>query len=89
MAGSLDVHISDRFKPAGRTVFGYPSGEVFEVRDIRVDGCVVPHALLFNITNPSDQRLISVDALKDIKLYIPVELQSLEFHGKFSKSRNL
>lgn len=89
MARGQDIHVGERFKPASRSAFGNPSGEVFEVRDIRVEGCVVPHALLYNVGNPSDQRLISVIALKDINLYLPVELQSAEFHGHLSGSSKL
>jgi hypothetical protein len=89
MARGHDVHIGERFKSAARTAFGYSSGEIFEVRDIRVEGCIVPHALLRNVANPSDQRLISVDALRDVKLYVSVDVQTVEFHGRFPKSRNL
>jgi hypothetical protein len=53
------------------------SGTVFEVGDIRVEGCVFPHAQLFNVSNPLDRRLLSVDALKDTNLYIAVEFQSI------------
>ena len=78
MARGRDVQIGERFRPAGRTAFGSPSGDVFELSEIRTDGCVVPHALLVNLKNLADRRLISVDALKDHKLYLPVEFQSVE-----------
>ena len=78
MAGGRDVQIGERFRPAGRSAFGSPTGDVFEVSEIRTEGCVVPHALLKNVSNPNDRRLISVDALRDIKLYLPVEFQSVE-----------
>jgi len=86
MAGGRDVQIGERFKPAGRTVFGLPSGEVFEVRDIRSEGCIVPHALLFNISDPLDERLISIDALRDTKFFVAVEFQSIEFRGLVANS---
>jgi hypothetical protein len=78
MAEGRDVQIGERFRPAGRTAFGHPSGDVFEVSGIRVDGCIVPHALLVNIADTVDHRLISVDALRDHNLYLPVEFQSVE-----------
>ena len=78
MAGGRDVQIGERFRPAGRSAFGSPTGDVFEVSEIRTEGCVVPHALLKNVANRIDRRLISVDALRDIKLYLPVEFQSFE-----------
>jgi len=78
MAGGRDVQIGERFRPAGRTAFGTPTGDVFEVSEIRTDGCVVPHALLVNLTNSMDRRLISVEALGDHKLYLAVEFQSVE-----------
>jgi hypothetical protein len=78
MAGGYDVQIGERFRPAGRTAFGSPTGDVFEVREIRTDGCIVPHAQLVNLTNTGDRRLISVDALRDHRLYQAVELQSVE-----------
>tara|TARA_B100002003_G_C13963179_1_gene466433 strand:+ start:217 stop:486 length:270 start_codon:yes stop_codon:yes gene_type:complete len=89
MTRGHDVRIGERYKQAGRTAFGDPSDEVFEVRDIRVEGCIVPHAQLFNVTNPLDQRLISVDALRDVKFYVPVDLQSIEFQGQISDSWKL
>jgi hypothetical protein len=78
MAGGGDVQIGERFRPAGRTAFGTPTGDVFEVSEIRTEGCVVPHALLKNVTSPNDRRLISVDALRDHRLYLAVEFQSVE-----------
>ena len=69
MAWKRDVNIGERFSPVGLTSFGAPSSNVFEVTRIRVEGCVMPHAHLVNITNPSDQRLISVNALRDRNLY--------------------
>ena len=76
MAWKRDVNIGERFSPVSLTSFGAPSGTVFEVRQIRVEGCVVPHAHLVNITKPSDQRLISVDALRDRNLYRAVGFRS-------------
>jgi hypothetical protein len=73
MASAVDVQIGEHFQSAGRTSFGYASGDVFEVRDVRVEGCVVPHAQLVNLTNPTDRKLISVDALRDTKLYLSVK----------------
>ena len=86
MALEYDVQIGERFKPAGRTVFGLPSGEVFEVRDIRVESFVVPHAQLFNIRDPLDVRLISVAALRDTNFFVSVEFQSIEFRGRVTNS---
>ena len=76
MAWKRDVNIGERFSPVRQTVFGAPNSPVFEVRQIRVEGCVVPHAHLVNITKPSDQRLISVDALRDRNLYRAVGFRS-------------
>ena len=81
MAVAYDIQIGERFKPAGRSVFGFPSGEVFEVRDIRVESFIVPHAQLFNIRDPLDIRLISVSALRDTNFFVSVEFQSIEFRG--------
>ena len=78
MARKREVDIGERFRPVGLTSFGAPSSNVFEVTRIRVEGCVMPHAHLVNITKPSDQRLISVDALRDRNLYRAVGLQSNE-----------
>lgn len=78
MAGGRNVQIGERFRPAGRTAFGTPTGDIFEVSEIRTNGCVVPHALLVNLSNSGDRRLISVDALRDHKLYLAVEFQSVE-----------
>ncbi len=69
MVWKRGVNIGERFRPVGLTSFGAPSSNVFEVSRIRVEGCVLPHAHLVNITNPSDQRLISVNALRDRNLY--------------------
>ena len=76
MAFRRDVNIGERFSPVSLTSFGAPSSNVFEVTRIRVEGCVVPHAHLVNLTKPSDQRLISVDALRDRNLYRAVGFQS-------------
>ena len=76
MAWKRDVNIGERFRPVGLTSFGAPNSPVFEVSRIRVEGCVLPHAHLVNITNPSDQRLISVDALRDRNLYRAVGFRS-------------
>ena len=78
MAWKRDVNIGERFIPVSLTLFGGPSSNVFEVTRIRVEGCVVPHAHLVNITKPSDQRLISVDALRDKNFYRAVGFQSNE-----------
>ena len=78
MAFKRDVEIGERFSPVSLTLFGGPSSTVFEVTRIRVAGCVVPHAILVNITTPSDQRLISVDALRDKNFYRAVGFQSNE-----------
>ena len=73
MARKRDVNIGERFSPVRLTSFGAPNSPVFEVRQIRVEGCVMPHAHLVNITKPSDQRLISVDALRDRNLYQTIQ----------------
>ena len=78
MAGGREVRIGERFKTVSRSSYGSPNGEVFEVGSIRVEGCVVPHAQIFNLTNPTDRKLISVDALRDTKLYVPVEARNFE-----------
>ena len=69
MAWKRGVNIGERFRPVGLTSFGAPNSPVFEVSRIRVEGCVMPHAHLINLTNSFDQRLISVDALRDRNLY--------------------
>ena len=73
MIRKRDVNFGERFRPVGLTSFCAPSSSVFEVTRIRVEGCIVPHAYLVNITKPSDQRLISVDALRDGNLYRAVQ----------------
>ena len=73
MAQKRDVEIGERFSPMSLTLFGGPSSDVFEVTQIRVEGCVVPHAHLVNINKLSDHRLISVDALRDRNLYRAVK----------------
>ena len=78
MANAGGVRIGEQFQSAGRTAFGHASGDVFEVRDVRVEGCVVPHAQLVNLANPTDSKLISVDALRDTKLYLSVKIPSVE-----------
>jgi hypothetical protein len=78
MAGGREIRIGERFKKVSHSSRGSPNGEVFEVGNIRVEGCVVPHAQIFNLTNPTDRKLISVDALRDTKLYVPVEVRDLE-----------
>ena len=76
MARKRDVNIGERFSPVRLTSFGAPNSPVFEVRQIRVEGCVMPHAHLVNITNPGDHRLISVDALRDRNLYLALGFRS-------------
>ena len=76
-----DVEIGERFSPVSLTSVGNASSIVLEVRKIRVEGCVVPHAILVNITTPSDQRLISVDALRDRNFYRAIGFQSNEAVG--------
>ena len=88
MALKRDVHIGERFSPVSLTSFGGPSSNVFEVTRIRVEGCVMPHAHLVNITNPADQKLISVDALRDRNLYLAVGFRSsgvveTEWHSSY------
>ncbi len=78
MAGGREVRICERFKTVRSSSYGSHNGEVFEVGSIRVEGCVVPHAQLFNTKDPSDQKFISVDALRDTKLYVPVEARNFE-----------
>ena len=73
MAWKRDVNIGERFIPVSLTLFGGPSSHVFEVTRIRVEGCIVPHAHLVNLTNPFDHRLISVDALRDRNLYQTIQ----------------
>ena len=72
-----NIQIGERFRSVRHSAFGHAGGAVFEVGDILIEGCVVPHARLFNVSNPSDRRLISVDALKDTNLYSSVEFQSI------------
>ncbi|MDE0809788.1 MAG: hypothetical protein OSB69_10745 [Alphaproteobacteria bacterium] len=72
------VQIGERFRSARRSALSHGGGAVFEVGDILVEGCVVPHARLFDVSNPSDRRLISVDALKDTNLYFAVDFQSID-----------
>ena len=76
MALKREVNIGERFGPVSLTSFGAPSSTVFEVRQIRFEGCVMPHAHLVNITNPADQKLISVEALRDRDLYLAVGFRS-------------
>ena len=71
MARGHDVSIGERFKLT-------PKGGIFEVGSIRTEGCLVPHARLFNITDPMDKKFISVEALTDTKLYAPVKNPDLE-----------
>ena len=52
MAFKRDVEIGERFSPVSLTSVGNASSIVLEVRKIRVEGCVVPHAILVNITTP-------------------------------------
>ncbi|MDA1101748.1 MAG: hypothetical protein O2967_22540 [Proteobacteria bacterium] len=78
MAGGREVRIGERFKTVRRSSYGSHNGEVFEVGSIRVEGCVVPHAQIFSLTDPTDRKLISVDALRDTKLYFPVEVRNFE-----------
>jgi len=73
MAWKRGVNIGERFRPVGLTSFGAPNSPVFEVSRIRVEGCVMPHAHLVNLTNPFDHRLISVDALRDRNLYQTIQ----------------
>ena len=82
MAGGRDVEIGECFRPTGRTAFGSPTGDVFEVSEIRTEGCIVPHALLKNLASPLGCRLISVDFLRDHKLYLPMEFQSVETYTR-------
>lgn len=78
MARGLGVRIGERFKPAGNSVFGRSGGEVFEVRDVLSETGTLPHAKLFNVANPTEHKLISVNALRDTKLYLPVEVRNIE-----------
>jgi hypothetical protein len=78
MAVVRDIRIGERFKATGGSLFGRAGGEVYEVGSIRVEGCVVPHAQLFNITAPLDKKFISVNALRDANLYVPVENPDLK-----------
>ena len=73
MAWKRDVKIGERFSPVSLTSVGNASSIVLEVRKIRFEGCVVPHAHLVNLTNPFDHRLISVDALRDRNLYQTIQ----------------
>ena len=76
MARKREVQIGERFRPVGLASFGDPFTNVFEVRQIRVENCIIPHADLVNLSNSSDRRLISVDALKDRSLYLTSGSQS-------------
>jgi len=77
MARKRDVQIGERFRPVGLTSFGDPFTNVFEVSQIRVENCIIPHADLVNLTNSSDRRLISVDALRDNSLYLASGYRSI------------
>ena len=57
---------------------GSANGGIFEVGGIRVEGCLVPHAQLFNVTDPVEKKFISVNALRDTNLYVPVENPDIE-----------
>ena len=81
MGRKRDVQIGERFRPVGLTSFGDPFTNVFEVREIRVENCILPHANLVNLTNPSDRRLISVDALRDMSLYLASGFRSHDGTG--------
>jgi hypothetical protein len=78
MARGPGVRIGERFKPAGNSVFGRVGGEVFEVRDVLGGTDALPHAKLFNVANPTEHKLIAVNALWDPKLYLPVEARFIE-----------
>jgi hypothetical protein len=78
MARGPGVRIGERFKPAGNSVFGRSGGEVFEVRDVLSETGTLPHAKLFSVANPTKHKLISVNALRDTKLYLPVEVRFIE-----------
>ena len=82
MAGGRGVRIGERFKPAGGSVFGRSSGEVFEVRDVLSETGTLPHAKLFSVAHPTEHKLISVNALRDTKLYLPVEVRFIEPGGQ-------
>lgn len=82
MVGGRGVQIGERFRPAGGSVFGRSGGEVFEVRDVLSETGTLPHAKLFSVAHPTEHKLISVNALRDPKLYLPVEVQKVEQDGK-------
>ncbi len=82
MARGREVRIGERFKTADRSKFGSPNSDVFEVGSIRIEGCLVPHAQLFNIKDPLDKKFLSVDALRDTLLYVPVENPDFEQIGE-------
>ena len=74
------VQIGEQFRSVSGSASGYASGAVFEVGGIRVADCVVPHANLFNVSNPSDWRLISVDALEDTNLFFSSETSEHRYY---------
>ena len=82
MVGGRGVRIGERFKPAGGSVFGRSGGEVFEVRDVLGETGTLPHAKLFSVAHPTEHKLISVNALRDPKLYLPVEIRNVESDGQ-------
>ena len=82
MARGPGVRIGERFKPAGNSVFGRLGGEVFEVRDVLSETGTPPHAKLFSVANPTKHKLISVNAFRDTKLYLPVEIRNVEPDGQ-------
>ena len=82
MVGGRGVRIGERFKPAGGSVFGRSSGEVFEVRDVLSETGTLPHAKLFSVAHPTEHKLISVNALRDPKLSLPVEIRNVEPDGQ-------
>ena len=82
MARGRVVQIGERFKPAGNSVFGRSSGKVLEVRDVLGETGTQPHAKLFSVAHPTEHKLISVNALRDPKLYLPVEIRNVQPDGQ-------
>ena len=78
MTGGREFQIGERFRPVGGSEFGRSGGEVFEVREILGGTDTLPHAKLFSVSNPTKHKLISVNALRDTKLYLPVEVPNVE-----------
>ena len=67
MAGTrVLIAVGDLFRKANSTNW------VWQVRDIFAPTGHCPHARIFRLLDPSDERVFSLSALKDKRLFIPV-----------------